>query len=185
MNFARIRAIAIVGVLVIAAIVIAEVARASDKQSHASYANNCPAGSISVTTAPLPEYQDIKVSVYNGSNVAGQAQSVADELAHRGFKVQKLAKNADKPITRHIADIYYGPKTVAAAWVVRAEFVLTQQDSDSDMHFNIKSTSDTVQIILGTNFLALGSQTQVNQAIAALKTPPAPPGTCAISAAGS
>jgi len=46
MNAARIRAIVIVGVLLVAAGVLTSVTISGDKQKHASYANSCPAGTV-------------------------------------------------------------------------------------------------------------------------------------------
>jgi hypothetical protein len=179
MNAARIRAFAIVGVLLIAAVVLAKIAISDDKQSRTSYASSCPAGTVPVITDPLPDYDQINLQIFNGSKVPGQAQNLANQLAHRGFKVEKVTSKNDKPTTNAVAQIYYGPQSLAAAWVVRAEFLLTDPDDDQLMHFNIKNKSTVVQVTIGTQFKQLGAKTEVNQAIAALRTPSAPPGTCA------
>ena len=179
MNVGRIRSLAIVSVLLIAAVVLAEVAISDDKQSHASYANVCPPGLVPVVTEPLPDYDQINVKVYNGSAVPGAAQSLANEMSHRGFKVAKVGPHDDRTTTRDVVDIDYGPNTVAAAWVVRAEFLLTDPSTDQNMHFSLKDKTDVVTVIIGRGFQELGAKTEVNQAIAALKTPTPPPGTCA------
>jgi hypothetical protein len=179
MNAGRIRSLAIVGVLLVGAGVLAKVAISDDKQSHASYANQCPSGLVPIVTDPLPDYDQINLKLYNGSTVPGAAQNLASELSHRGFKVAKVGAHDDKPTTPDVADLYYGPNTVAAAWVVRAEFLLSDPNSDQGMHFNLKDKSNVVTVVIGRGFRELGAKTEVNQAIAALKTPLAPPGTCA------
>jgi hypothetical protein len=180
MNAARIRAIAIVGVLAVAAVVLTMVAISDDKQAHKSYATTCPAGTVAVVTDPLPNYDQINLEVFNGTKTPLLATNVAAEFQHRGFKVAKVTKENDKPVTNHIADLYYGPKTLGAAWVVRAEFLMSDPTKDqSSMHFSLKNKSNVVEIVIGTQFRQLGAKTEVNQAIAALRTPTPPPGTCA------
>ena len=78
-----------------------------------------------------------------------------------------------------MANIYFDPSTVAAAQVVRAEFLMTDQSQISAMKFNIKSKSKVIDVVIGKGFRQLGARTEVNQAIAALGTPTAPKGTCA------
>jgi len=181
MNAARIRAMVIVGVLLVAAVVLVKITISDDKQSHASYTSSCPEGTIAVVTDPLPNYPQINLKIYNASAVPGQAGSVASELTTRGFKVAKVGPHDDKPTTASVVDITYGPSTVGAAWVVRAEFLLNASDplNMSGMHFSVTNKSNVVTVVIGTNFKQLGAKSEVNQAIAALKTPPAPAGTCA------
>jgi LytR cell envelope-related transcriptional attenuator len=181
MNAARIRALVIVGLLFISAVVLAKITISGDKQSHTNYdTGSCPAAAVKVVTNPLPDYSQINLKIYNGSKIPGEAQNVADQFSHRGFKVAPVGKGDDKPTTTDVADISYGPKTLGAAWVVRAEFLLTDlAHTESMMHFDIKNTSNVVVVTVGTGFRQLGAKTEVNQAFAALGTPPAPAGTCA------
>src|SRR4051794_6458719 len=67
MNAGRIRSLAIVGVLLVAAGVLTKIAISDDKQSHTSYANQCPAGEVPIVTDPLPDYDQINLKLYNGS----------------------------------------------------------------------------------------------------------------------
>jgi LytR cell envelope-related transcriptional attenuator len=178
MNAARIRALVIVGVLAIAAGVLSKVAISGDKQAHLNFATTCAAGKVPVVTDPLPDYDQITLDVYNGSKVPGVAENLASGLERRGFKIQKVG---DKPTTRDVADLYYGPKTLAAAWVVRSEFLLSDPTDNRGMNFSLTDTSNVVVIVIGTGFKQLGSKTEVNQSIAALNTPSPPPGTCAVN----
>jgi len=179
MTAARARALTIVGVLVIAAIVLTFVTISKDRQTHASYLSTCPANSVPVVTKPLPPRSAITIKVYNATNQPGLAATVAEDLQHRGYRVQPVGPHDDKPVVSAVANIYYGPNTVAAAWVVRAEFLMTRSSQVADMKFNIKSKSPVVAVVIGKGFRQLGATTEVNQAIAALGTPPAPTGTCA------
>ncbi len=178
MNAARIRALSIVGFLVIAAATLAFVTVHNDTQTKANYSNTCPAGSIPVTTK-LPNEDQITLKIYNGTKTAGLAESVAERFRHSGFKVKPVGKKDNKPATNAVAVIEYGPNTVAAAQVVRAYFLMTDTSSDSNMKFNLKDSSTVVTVILGSGFRQLGAPTEVHQAIAALGQPAPPPGTCA------
>jgi hypothetical protein len=186
MNAARIRALSVVGVLMIGASVLVFVTMHKDTQTHASYLGSCPAGSIPVVVDPLPNTDQINLKVYNGSNVPGAAENLASAFSHRGFKVANVGKHDNKPAFAGVAQLYYGPSAVGAAWVVRAYFLMTNPDPNDpgrfdmrNMHFNLKRTNNVVDVVLGKDFRQLGARTEVNQAIAALGRPAAPPGTCA------
>jgi hypothetical protein len=185
MNAARIRALAIVGVLLVSAVVVAKIALSDDTQTHASYSDSCSSNAIKVVTNPLPDYPQINLKIYNGSKVPGRAQDIALQLRHRGFVVQDVGKHDDKPTISDIADIYFGPNTLGAAWVVRAEFLLADPTQPQGMHFSLTNKSKVVQVVVGTGYRQLGAKTEVNQAVAALGTPPAPPGTCIDNSAKS
>lgn len=183
MNAARIRALVVVGVLMVGSLTLTFLAVHRDTQSTASYLTSCSNKSVPVVTSPLPSPSQITLKIWNGAQVPGLALSVAEDFRHRGFNVEKVGTHDDKPPVNTVAEIYYGPKTVAAAQVVRAEFLLTDPSEVSEMHFNIKDMSTDVDVVLGKSFRQLGAHTEVNQAIAALGVPKAPPGTCARSGA--
>src|SRR5437764_9362917 len=176
MSLARARALAIVGALVVAALVLVVAAIVKDKQSSASYAQGgCAAGQVKINTK-LPPPTQIKLNVYNGTGpknrMSGLAGRVADDFRNRGFtvgKVEEHPQNYDQ-----VAKLSYGPKTVAAAAVVRGYFLgLTDPGG-----FDIKRTDDVIDVTLGSQFKELGSKTEVNQKIAQLGNPSPPPGTC-------
>jgi LytR cell envelope-related transcriptional attenuator len=190
MSLARARAVAIVGILVLAAVVVVVMAVVKDKQSGASYATGgCRTGQVKVHVKPLPKPEQIKVNVYNGTgqpnpdprtakktpvinNIPGLAAQVADDLRNRGFIVGTVAERPEGYTGG--AKLSFGPKTLAAASVVRAQFV-GQDDPDG---FSLKRTDDSVDVVLGSAFKELGSKTEVNQKIAQLGNPTPPPGTC-------
>jgi hypothetical protein len=176
MSLARARSLAIVGVLVVAALILVIFAVVKDKQSAASYSSgSCAAGQVKISVK-LPPTSKIKINVYNGTGPnnrkVGLAGQVAEDLKNRGFnvgKVEEHPQNFDK-----VAKLSYGPKGVAAASVVRAYFLGETEDGG----FDIKRADDTVDITLGSKFKELGSKTEVNQKIAQLGNPSPPPGTC-------
>lgn len=178
MSFSRVRALSIVGVLVVCAIILAVVAIAKDKQSSASYTSSCAAGAIKVKTKPLPEEKSIKVNIYNGAGTAGLANGVADELRNRKFTVGEVKDT--KPLDA-VAKLHYGPKALAAATVVNAYFL---GKADDGTGFDPKDTGDAVDITIGKQYTALGTPTDVHQAIAQLGNPSPPAGTCDVSTNG-
>jgi hypothetical protein len=178
MSLSRVRALAIVGALVMCAIILAIVAVAKDKQTTTSY-GGCPTGSIRVKTKPLPDEKSIKINIYNGAGTPGLARAVSDELSNRKFIIGDVKDSTDA--FDGVAKLHYGPKALAAATVVNAYFL---GDADDGSGFDAKDTSDTVDITIGKKYTALGTPTDVHQAIAQLGNPSPPAGTCDTSKAG-
>jgi LytR cell envelope-related transcriptional attenuator len=188
MSFARARALAIVGVLVVAALVLVVTAIVRDRQSSASFSpGGCGPGKIKIDTR-LPDQSAVKLNVFNGTGqrnpntkdkahpiinaVPNLAEQVSDDLKNRGFKISKVDSNPQK--FTGVARLSYGPKMVAGAVVVRAYF-LNEADQGG---FDIKRTDDTVDVLLGSGFKQLGSKTDVNGMFAEQGKPSPPPGTC-------
>jgi hypothetical protein len=189
MSLARARALAIVGALVVAALILVVMAVVKDKQSTASYAGgHCQPGQVRISTR-LPNPDKIHLKVYNGTGtpnpdqrdakrnpiigaVSGLGGQVTDDFRNRGFVVDTVGDHPEK--FDHVAKLHYGPKTVAAASVVRAYFL----DETDDGGFDLKYNEDTVEVTLGSGFKQLGTKTEVNQKIAQLGNPSPPPGTC-------
>jgi LytR cell envelope-related transcriptional attenuator len=172
MSLARVRALVLVSALVVCAVVLVILAIVRDKQSAASYgAGSCPADSVPIQTKPLPDENKIKINVFNGTKRAGLASAVAEDFRSRKFGVGQVKDSSTA--YKGIALIRYGPKEVAAASVVNAYFL-----GDATMQFNIKRTDDVVDVVLGAQYKALGTPTDVHQAIAQLGNPSPPPGTC-------
>lgn len=173
MSIARARALVLVAALVVATLILVLVAVLHDKQSHASYGGgNCPPGAVRVKTKPLPEPNQIKINVLNGTQQAGLAGQVAEDLRNRGFTVVDV-KNAAHSYDG-TALLTYGPKEVAAAAVVNSYFVGLADTTG----FDIKRNDDVIDVTIGSAYRQLGSKTDVNQAQAAIGNPSPPPGTC-------
>ncbi|MFG2036983.1 LytR C-terminal domain-containing protein [Dactylosporangium sp. NPDC048998] len=178
MSFARVRALAVVGVLIVAAAVFVIVAVVKDRQGGpAGDAKKCAEGSV-MANAKLPTQEEVKVTVYNATNRSGAASDVASDFLSRRFKEAKVVTAAPNPPVNKpgnvVAVIRFGPQTVGAAWLVRAYFL-----NEAENEFDKARQDDKVEIILGGRFRQLPTTTEVNQAIAALGNPVLPEGTCA------
>jgi len=191
MSLARARAVAIVGVLMLATLVLVVVAIVRDKQSSASYADGgCRPGDIRITVNPLPAPANIKVNVYNGTGepnpdlrkrpaqpaihqVPDLGGTVAENLRNREFKVDKVEQRPDR--FDGTARLAYGPRAVAAATVVQAYFLGHTERGG----FDLRRTDDVVDVTLGSAFKKLASRTEFREMLAELGNPRPPPGTCA------
>lgn len=173
MSIARARALVLVAVLVVAAAILALVAVLHDRQSNASYGSGkCPPGAVKVVTWPLPDPDQVKINVFNGTDRSGLANQVAEEFRNRGFTVVKVG-NAPHSYDG-TALLAYGPKEVAAAAVVNSYFIGLADTSG----FDSKRNDGIVDVTIGNAFRQLGSKTDVHQAQAAIGNPAPPPGTC-------
>lgn len=170
MSFARVRALVVVGLLAVVALVFVVVAVVRDTQSKAGTAEGCPKG-WPLADVTLREPKDVKINVYNGTDEAGLAGSVADDFRNRKFQVKKEG-NAPKAVD-DVVVLRFGPKGVGSAHLLRAYFL-----DNADPQFDIKRKDDTVDVILGNSFQQLATTTEVNQSLGDLGSPVAPPGTC-------
>jgi len=174
MTFARIRALAIVGALVVAAVVFIVIAISKDRQANPAAQQNCASGSVAADLR-LHEPKDIKLNVYNATDRPDLAKNVANDFKARKFTIGKFGNDPVGRAVDGVAVLRYGPKSVGSAWVVRAYFL-----NDADLEFDITRADDSVDVVLGTQFLQkqLGTFTEVNQALGAAGGAKLPPGTC-------
>jgi LytR cell envelope-related transcriptional attenuator len=171
MSFARVRALVVVGVLAVAAVVFVIVALVKDTQGK-PLGDSCPAGAPMVDIQLPDDPAEVTVKVYNGTNQSGLADSVTNEFKNRRFTVQKPAENKTK--FKGIADIKYGPDAVGKAQLLRAYFL-----DQSNMEYDAKRKGATIDIVIGSKFRQLATSTEVNQSLAAVGEPTVPPGACA------
>jgi hypothetical protein len=170
MTFARVRALVVVGVLAVAAVVFVVVALVRDTQSDAAVGPACPPGAP-VANLVLPEPKQIKVKVYNATDNDGWANQISEDFKNRGFQTQKPQDN--KKLVKEIAILQYGPKTVGAAQLLRAYFL-----DRAESQYDPKRTSDVVNVVIGTEFQQLATLTEVNQSLVEIGQPKLPPGAC-------
>lgn len=170
MSFARVRALVVVGLLAVLAMVFVVVALVRDTQSNAGGAKGCPEG-WPLADVTLRERKDVKINVLNGTDQPGLARQVADEFTNRQFQVKKVA--GEKNPIENIAVLRYGPKGVGSAHLLRAYFL-----DHAKLVFQIERKDDTVDVVLGGAFQQLATTTEVNQSLGDLGSPEAPPGTC-------
>ena len=171
MSFARVRALVVVGVLALAAVIFVVTALVRDSQGGATKGKDCPAGAPLADVTLPDDPAEVTVKVYNGTTIAGLAESVTNEFRNRRFTVQKPAENKTK--YNGVAQIRYGPDTVGRAQLLRAYFLL-----QSKMEYNPKRKGMVVDIVVGSQFRQLATTTEVNQSLGAAGEPTLPPGTC-------
>ena len=170
MSFARVRALVVVGVLAVAAVVFVIVALVRDSQGGAT-TGGCPAGAPLADVLLPDDPAAVTVKVYNGTNTAGLAESVTNEFKNRRFTVQKPAENKTK--YKGVAEIRYGPDAVGKAQLLRAYFL-----AQSKMEYNAKRKGSVIDIVVGSQFRQLATTTEVNQSLVEVGEPTVPPGAC-------
>ncbi len=181
MNLARVRALALVGGLLVVALIAGAYAVSKDSGAVPTVAaTQCPDNAVRVVTK-VPPPQQIKIHVYNGTETTGLASSAYVALQSRHFVM--VGQPADDPrrprkIVQGVVELRYGPKTVGAAQLLRAYFMV---DNNSTSVFDPRRTDDIVDVVLGQQYRQLGTPTEVNQKLADLGEPDAPPGTCPVS----
>jgi len=170
MSFARVRALVVVGVLAVAAVVFVVVALVRDTQG-GPVAGGCPEGAPLANITLPGDPDEVKVKVLNGTGTAGLAENVSEAFKNRGFVMQKPGESRSK--FDKVAIITYGPKTVGHAQLLKAYFL-----GQARSNYNAKRTSDVVDIVIGAQFKQLATSTEVNQSLVELSEPQVPPGAC-------
>ncbi|MEV0004635.1 LytR C-terminal domain-containing protein [Micromonospora sp. NPDC050980] len=164
------RALVVVGLLAVIALVFVVVAVVRDSQSKAGTAAGCPDG-WPLVDLRLREQKDVKINVYNATDEAGRAGSVADDFRNRKFQVKKVG-NESKAVDG-VAVLRFGPKGVGSAHLLRAYFL-----NDAEQVFQPTRKDDTVDVVLGNAYQQLATTTEVNQSLGDLGAPEAPAQTC-------
>jgi hypothetical protein len=170
MSFARVRALVVIGVLSVAAIVFVIVALVRDSQGDTITGDGCPDGFVRANIT-LQEPKDVKIKVFNGTANAGWGTEVTNDFKNRGFQTDKPV-DSSKPVD-NIAILRFGPKTFSAAHLLRAYFL-----DEAVLRYDPKRTSDVVDVIIGKRYQQLATTTEVNQSLASLGEPELPPGAC-------
>ncbi len=171
MTFARVRAFIVVGVLVTAAVVFVVVALLRDTQSDAQVGSRCPDGALRANLA-LPRPKEVKIRVLNGTDNDDLGNRVSEDFKNRKFQTEKPGDN--EKVVEGIAQLRYGAKSVGAAHLLDAYFL-----GKAEPLFDPTRRDDIVDVIVGTRFQQLATQTEVNQSLVELGGPSPPPGTCA------
>jgi LytR cell envelope-related transcriptional attenuator len=171
MSFARVRALVVIGVLAVAAVVFVVVALVRDTQSDAVAGDGCPDGAPRANVTLPDDPDQVKVKVLNGTGEAGKAEKVTNDFKNRGFVMEKPGESRSK--FDRIAIIRYGPKAVGNAQLLKAYFL-----GKAKPEYNAKRTDDIVEIVVGSAFQQLATSTEVNQSLVELGEPQLPPGAC-------
>lgn len=173
MSFARVRALVVVGALVVFAVVFVAVALVRDSQGGEAPQATCPEGWARADLT-LRQEKDIKINVYNATDTVGLADSVADDFANRKFQVKKKGNDPQKKGVPDVAVLRYGPKAVGSAQVLQAYFL-----SEAKPEYDPKRADDVVEVVIGDAFRQLATPTEKNQALVELGSPQLPPQSCA------
>ncbi|WP_176308377.1 LytR C-terminal domain-containing protein [Micromonospora sp. NBS 11-29] len=164
------RALVVVGLLAVTALVFVIVAVLRDSQSNAGTAASCPDG-WPLVDLRLREQKDVRINVYNATDEPGRAGSVADDFRNRKFQVKKVGN--EKKAFDGVAVLRFGPKGVGSAHLLRAYFL-----NNAVRNFDPNRKDDTVDVVLGNGFQQLATTTEVNQSLGDLGPPEAPAETC-------
>ncbi|MDO3700470.1 LytR C-terminal domain-containing protein [Micromonospora sp. C28SCA-DRY-2] len=164
------RALVVVGLLGVLALVFVVVALVRDTQGNAGLAGGCPEGWPLVDVS-LREPKDVKINVLNGTDQPGLAANIADDFRNRKFQVKK--EGNEKKQVDEVAVLRYGPKGVGSAHLLRAYFL-----NAAKYEYDAGRQDDTVDVVLGNDFQQLATTTEVNQSLGDLGSPVAPPGSC-------
>ncbi|WP_328338780.1 LytR C-terminal domain-containing protein [Micromonospora sp. NBC_00421] len=163
------RALVVVGLLAVVALVFVVVAVVRDTQGSGANAGGCPEG-WPLADLSLRNYKDVKINILNGTNEPGLAGSVADDFRNRKFQVKKQGNGAH---FGGVALLRFGPKGVGSAHLLRAFFL-----NSAERDYDPKRQDDTVDVVLGDSFQQLATTTEVNQSLGDLGAPVAPEGSC-------
>jgi hypothetical protein len=172
MSFARVRALVVVGLLAVSALVFVVVALVRDSQSGVGATQGCPEGWPQADVT-LREPKDVRINVYNATEEIGLATGVGDDFRNRKFQVKKVGDDPQQKAVDGVAVLRYGPKAVGSAHLLRAYFL-----NQAEYKYDAKREDDTVDVVLGSNFQQLATTTEVNQSLGDLGAPQAPPETC-------
>ncbi|AXO33913.1 LytR C-terminal domain-containing protein [Micromonospora chalcea] len=164
------RALVVVGLLALVALVFVVIAVLKDSQGTAGTAADCPDG-WPLVDLRLREQKDVKINVYNATDEAGRAGSVADDFRNRKFQVKKVGN--EKKAFEGVAELRFGPNAVGSAHLLRAYFL-----NEANQKFDANRKDDVVDVVLGNQFQQLATTTEVNQSLGDLGAPQAPPETC-------
>lgn len=172
MSFARVRALVVVGLLSIFALVFVVVALIRDSQTGGEALADCPSG-YKRANLTLREPKDIKINVYNATESQGLASSVAQDFENRKFQVEKKGNDPLKKGVDGVAVLRYGPKAVGSWHLLRAYFL-----DEAEPEYDPEREDEVVDVVLGTGFRQLATTTEVHQALVELGRPELPPQTC-------
>ncbi|HEY3501517.1 MAG TPA: LytR C-terminal domain-containing protein [Actinocatenispora sp.] len=172
MTLSRVRSLAIVGVLLVAAAIVVVWTLTSDDQGgKAASAHTCAAGAKPAATS-VPKEKDVALNVYNSTDRPGLAQATAKSMQGVGFRIKAVKQDPTGAVVHDTAQIRYGRKAVGAAQLIRAYV------SGAKPVFDPNREDATVDLVLGEGFQQILNPTEVKEAEIALGVPSPPPGTC-------
>ncbi|MFI5956903.1 LytR C-terminal domain-containing protein [Cryptosporangium sp. NPDC051539] len=163
MSLARVRALTVIGVLALVAVITVVWAIVTDDQT-----GTTAAGCNTVQTK-IPNPKQVRVRVYNGTDETGLATTVQKELKKRGFQVIAVGNDPQNEPVTQTAQIRYGPTGAGAAQLLQATVLgsVIVDDARED---------NSVDVVLGIAYKELTAEKDVPAALANLE-PPQPTAT--------
>jgi hypothetical protein len=122
MSLARVRALVVLGLLVVLAAVAAGWAIAKDSGSAPPQGAPCVKSTVPFATEVPTRPADVRVNVYNATSRIGLANTVADELKLRRFRVDRVGNDPLQLTVQSPVQVRYGPRGAGAAQMLRAWF---------------------------------------------------------------
>lgn len=171
MRITQVRALIVVGVLVLIAVTTSWYAVANDSQT-AQGREKCNVGDKPVKLE-LPEAENVKVKVLNATDTSNLAASAAGSLKEYKFDVIDTGASKKKKDERSV-EIHYGPKTLSGGHLLRAYF------TDDSAVFSLDNDNDFVEVVLFDGFQQVNTESDARNEVGQIGWPEAPEGTCAI-----
>jgi len=170
MTLTRFRALAVIGALFIASLVLATMAILKDRQAYGAAPGTCQPGHVPVNLTLPATAGEVRVRVLNATGRDGVAGATAAALRNRDFQVVGTggADHADGGVV-----IRYGPKALGKAWWLRAYYL-----DKAEVRFDPKRGDDTVDVVVGADGGEPGTDYDARHALADMGNPKPPPGTC-------
>jgi hypothetical protein len=123
------------------------------------------AAACSSAAAAIPSLDPatVTVRVLNASDIAGQAQRVADALENRGFVIAEVGNDGTSRDVTGVGEVRYGARGRDAG-----RFLSLQQPAAT--LFQDTRANETVDLVIGPEWSQLASPEQIEQALAAQQT---------------
>jgi hypothetical protein len=163
MTLARVRALVVLGVLTLMAVVSVVWAIATDAQPSNRLADPCAEASAAAAAIPPPK--DVKVRVYNATDRDGLANTARRLLTQRGFTVIRVGNDPQREVLTVGAQIRYGASGIGAAQLLHAHVPYAELMSDD-------RDNNTVDLVLGPTFGVLAPANAVKGNLERLDPPP-------------
>jgi hypothetical protein len=129
-----------------------------EKQEVAQQAEACASASAAAP-APTLDPAGINLRVFNATDTAGLAQTVATALQERGFVVDEVANDSSGREVTGVGELRHGPRGADAAEYVRL-FIPGAGD-----YLDTRATAQ-VDVVVGPEFTTLASADEVAAALA-------------------
>jgi hypothetical protein len=171
MSLARVRALVVLGMLVLMAAVAAGWAIAKDSETAVRRAAPCIRSTVPFSAGLPARAADVRVNVYNATTRIGLANTVADELKVRGFTVGTVGNDPLQQTVAATVQLRYGPRGAGAAQVLRAWF------AGADLTLDTR-TDATVDVVLGQRYEGFTTPADHKLEVERLGTPTRPAELC-------